>query len=135
MENRVENIEKDPNNDLFLITTATTKSYVEENSFDKMENNIIRKSKARAKYLIICTGIKHIKPQIKNFEDYDGNGIWHCPHCDGFETVNKKLIVIASDNENNKAIDYAKVFLGWTKDITLFIQQSFKIKMIKQSVI
>ena len=88
---------------LFLITTATTKSYVEENSFDKMENNIIRKSKARAKYLIICTGIKHIKPQIKNFEDYDGNGIWHCPHCDGFETVNKKLIVIASDNENNKA--------------------------------
>ena len=128
VENKVENIEKDTNNDLFLITTATAKSYVEGNNFDKIKNNVIRKNKARAKYLIICTGIKHIKPQIKNFEDYDGNGIWHCPHCDGFETANKKLIVIASDNENNKAIDYAKVFLGWTKDITLFIQQSFENK-------
>ena len=56
MENKVENIEKDPKNDLFLITTATTKPHVEENNFDKMENNIIRKSKARAKHLIICTG-------------------------------------------------------------------------------
>ena len=27
-----------------------------------------------------------------------------------------------------KLIDYAKVFLGWTKDITLFIQQSFENK-------
>src|SRR3982751_5540065 len=42
VENKVENIEKDPNNDLFLITTATTKPHVEENNFDKMGNNIIR---------------------------------------------------------------------------------------------
>src|SRR4029078_6045405 len=36
VENKVENIEKDINNDLFLITTVTTdttKSYVKENNF------------------------------------------------------------------------------------------------------
>ena len=52
-----------------------------------------------------------------------GNGVWHCPHCDGFEATDKSLVIIASDNINNKAIDYAKVFLGWTKDITLFFQR------------
>ena len=128
VENKVEKIEKDTNNNLFLITTITTtttnKSSIEKNNVNQIEENIIRKSKAKAKYLIICTGVRHLKPHIKNFEVYDGNGVWHCPHCDGFETVNKKLIIIASDNENNKAIDYAKVFLGWTKDITLFIQAS-----------
>ena len=66
--------------------------------------------------------MQHQKPNIKNFEEYHGNGVWHCPHCDGFETTDKKLVIVASDNTNNNALDYAKVFLGWTKDITLFFQ-------------
>lgn len=52
-----------------------------------------------------------------------GNGIWYCPHCDGFATTDKKLITIASNEKNNEAIEYAKLFLGWTKDITVFIQK------------
>ncbi len=119
----VEKVEKDStNNDLFLITTSTatkTKTTIENNA----ERDIDIKRKAKAKYLIIATGIQHQKPIIKNFEEYHGNGVWHCPHCDGFETTDKKLVVIASDNTNNKALDYAKVFLGWTKDITLFFQR------------
>src|ERR671927_1461329 len=77
----------------------------------------------RSKYIIIATGIKDIKPTIKNFEKFDGNGAWHCPHCDGFQTTNKKLAIIAS---GKGSISYAKEFLGWTKDIIVFIQQGEK---------
>jgi thioredoxin reductase len=78
-----------------------------------------RKS-VKVKYIIIATGIRDVKPNIKNFEKFDGNGIWHCPHCDGFQSTNKKLVIITS--KKNNPLRYAKEFLGWTKEITLFIQ-------------
>jgi thioredoxin reductase len=114
---KVEKVEKDSYNDLFLITT--TKSI----KISNQEPDTSRKRIAKSRYLIIATGIQHQIPNIKNFEEYLGNGVWHCPHCDGFEATDKSLVIIASDNINNKAIDYAKVFLGWTKDITLFFQR------------
>lgn len=78
-----------------------------------------RKS-AKAKYIIIATGIRDVKPNVRNFEKFDGNGVWHCPHCDGFQSTNKKLAILTS--KGNNALRYAKEFLGWTKEITLFIQ-------------
>ncbi len=119
VEEWVEKVEKDYDNNIFLITTIAKK----ENDDNHGKDNTIKR-KASAKYLIIATGVTHVQPNIKNFEEYLGNGIWHCPHCDGFETTGKKLIIIASDNENNQALKYAKIFLGWTKDITLFFQRS-----------
>jgi thioredoxin reductase len=79
-----------------------------------------KRTSVRSRYIIIATGIKDVKPTIKNFEKFDGNGAWHCPHCDGFQTTNKKLAIIASGKES---ISYAKEFLGWTKDIIVFVQQ------------
>jgi thioredoxin reductase len=79
-----------------------------------------QRTSVRSRYIIIATGIKDVKPTIKNFEKFDGNGAWHCPHCDGFQTSNKKLAIIASGKES---ISYAKEFLGWTKDIIVFVQQ------------
>lgn len=119
VEERVEKVEKDHDNNIFLITTITKK---EEKG--GLIDNIITERKAKAKYLIIATGVTHIQPNIKNFEEHLGNSIWHCPHCDGFETTNKKLVIVALDNKNNQALKYAKIFLGWTKDITLFFQRS-----------
>ncbi|MBA3977984.1 MAG: NAD(P)/FAD-dependent oxidoreductase [Nitrosopumilus sp.] len=116
IEKKVEKVEKDYDNNFFLITTATTK----ENGKD---DDMSKSRKARAKYLIIATGVEHVKPDIQNFEEFYGNGVWHCPHCDGFEATNKKLAIIASDNKNNEAIKYAKTFLGWTKDVKLFFQR------------
>ncbi|MER5175987.1 MAG: hypothetical protein ABJB73_09465, partial [Candidatus Nitrosocosmicus sp.] len=118
----MEKVEKDNENDLFLITTLTSTSEStttttttinkKENNNQEGDNNFNKK--ARARYVIIATGIQHLTPDIMNFEEYDGNGTWHCPHCDGFQATNKKLVIVASDNKNNKALDYAKVFLGWT---------------------
>ena len=112
----MEKVEKDFESNLFSITTKKTT----DNGQDQSN---AQKRKAKSRYLIIATGIHHQKPNIRNFEDYYGNGIWHCPHCDGFEATNKKLIIIASSDNKDEALDYAKLFLGWTKDITLFLQR------------
>ena len=96
-------------NNLFLITTS--------------KQNKDKNRKDRSKYLIItAAGIQYSKPNIKNNEDYDGRGVWRYPHCDGFETTDKILIIIAFNNKNNEALDYAKVFLGWTKMLLYFFK-------------
>ena len=116
MDGEVEMVERDFQSKLFSITTKKTTD-------DGQDQGSPQKRKAKSRYLIIATGIHHQKPSIRNFEEYYGNGIWHCPHCDGFEATNKKLVIIASNNIIDESLDYAKLFLGWTKDITLFLQR------------
>lgn len=87
-------------------------------------NTDSEKSISKARYIIIATGVQDSKPNIKNFELFDGNGAWHCPHCDGFQTTNKKLAIITY---GKNTIPYAKEFLGWTRDITLFIQGNYEL--------
>ena len=48
----------------------------------------------KARYLIIATGVQDSKPNVRNFEMFEGNSAWHCPHCDGFQSINKKLAII-----------------------------------------
>jgi thioredoxin reductase len=116
IDGEVEKVERDFESNLFSITAKKA-------TINGQEQYNAQKRKAKSRYLIIATGIHHQKPGIRNFEEYYGNGIWHCPHCDGFEATNKKLVIIASDNNKDEALDYAKLFLGWTKDITLFLQR------------
>lgn len=85
---------------------------------------------AKAKYLIIATGVQDSKPNIENFETFDGNGAWHCPHCDGFQTTNKKLGIITY---GKNTISYAKEFLGWTRDITVFVQGNYQLTDIDRN--
>ena len=55
---------------------------------------------------------------------FEGNSAWHCPHCDGFQSINKKLAIITY---GKNSISYAKEFLGWTRDITVFIQGRYEL--------
>jgi thioredoxin reductase len=117
-------IEKDYNSNLFLIKTKGDKNKKERTKSTFQESIDGKKNiKVKARFVIIATGVEHTAPKIKNFEEYNGNGIWHCPYCDGFETTNKKLVIIAYGNKYNEALDYAKIFLGWTKDIKLFLKK------------
>lgn len=72
-----------------------------------------------ARRVVIATGVRDIKPSIENFEKFDGDGAWHCPHCDGHEAAGKRLALIVSCE---KPLSYAKEFIGWTRDITIFPQ-------------
>ena len=80
--------------------------------------------KAKARYIILATGVKDSKPNVRNFEIFEGNSAWHCPHCDGFQSINKKLAIITY---GKNAIPYVKEFLGWTRDITVFMQGKYEL--------
>jgi thioredoxin reductase len=99
------------------------------NIFYELRTNS-RQPIAKAKYLIIATGVQDSKPNIENFEIFDGNGAWHCPHCDGFQTTNKKLGIITY---GKNTISYAKEFLGWTRDITVFVQGNYQLTDIDRN--
>jgi thioredoxin reductase len=73
----------------------------------------------RVKFVLIATGVRDVKPKIQGFERLDGDGAWHCPYCDGHEASGKRLLVIVS---GDRALAYVKEFLGWTRDITIFLQ-------------
>lgn len=73
-----------------------------------------------ARYLVTATGVQDVKPAVKNFAKFDGDGAWHCPHRDGHEATGKRLALIVRAGDSPLA--YAKEFFGWTRDITIFLQ-------------
>ena len=54
--------------------------------------------KFEAKTIIIATGNKKVKPNIKGINEFDGKGISYCAICDGFFYRNKNLVVIGNGN-------------------------------------
>lgn len=57
------------------------------------ENNLYRASS-----IILATGNKKNKPNIKNIETFEGKGVSYCAVCDGFFYKNKSIVVIGSGN-------------------------------------
>ena len=65
---------------------------LEENLFKvtTTENDYI------AKAVIIATGNKKIRPNIKGIEEFEGKGVSYCAICDGFFYKNKNVVVIGN---------------------------------------
>ena len=94
-----------------------------------------------AKSVIISTGNKKLKPNIKGINEFEGKGISYCAICDGFFYRNKKVAVIGS---GEFAFSEAKMLSNVVKDITILtngeqiksVRNNFKIntKKIKKIV-
>lgn len=94
-----------------------------------------------AKSVIISTGNKKLKPNIKGINEFEGKGISYCAICDGFFYRNKKVAVIGS---GEFAFSEAKMLSNVVKDITILtngeqiksVRNNFKIntKKIKEIV-
>ncbi len=69
-----------------------------------------------ARRVLIATGTADRKPDIPNFEEYEGVSAWHCPACDAYEYTGKKIAVV-SWGENMAG--YALNFLTYTDSITV----------------
>lgn len=54
------------------------------------------KEKYTSKTVIIATGNKKLKPNIKGIEEFDGMGISYCAICDGFFYRGKNVVVIGN---------------------------------------
>ena len=70
----------------------------------------------KAKSVILATGNKKNKPNIKNMDKYEGKGISYCAICDGFFYRNKNVAVIGN---GDYAIAEAKDLKNIAKSITI----------------
>ena len=73
-------------------------------------------NKFEAKSVILATGNKKNKPNIKNMDKYEGKGTSYCAICDGFFYRNKNVAVIGN---GDYAIAEAKDLQNIAKSITI----------------
>jgi thioredoxin reductase len=70
----------------------------------------------RGRGLILAAGIEYDLPPIPDVLKYAGISIWHCPECDGYKTLGKKVVVIGTGRGT------AEMALGvtvWSHHVTL----------------
>lgn len=84
---------------------------------EKMEFNVkTLDQEYQAKVIILATGNKKLKPNIKGVEEYEGKGISYCAICDGFFYRKKSVVVIGS---GNYAISEASELKNVTPDVKI----------------
>lgn len=78
----------------------------------KKENDIFivetEKDNYESKSVIIATGNKKLKPNIKGIEEFEGKGISYCAICDGFFYRKKDVVVIGNGKFAIKEADDLK---------------------------
>ncbi len=74
------------------------------------------KSLYETKSIILATGNKKNKPNIKNIDDFEGRGVSYCAICDGFFYRNKKIAVVG---DGNYAISELNELVNLTDKITI----------------
>lgn len=120
----------------FRVSEVTSIEYQQDGFNVKTPEN-----EYNAKSVIISTGNKKLKPNIKGINEFEGKGISYCAICDGFFYRNKKVAVIGS---GEFAFSEAKMLSNVVKDITILtngeqiksVRNNFKIntKKIKKIV-
>ena len=70
----------------------------------------------KSKVVILATGNKKTRPNIKGIEEFEGKGISYCAICDGFFYKNKNVAVVGS---GNYAILETMELIGVAKNITI----------------
>lgn len=95
---------------------------------ERMEYTIkTLKTTYEAKVVIIATGNKKLKPNIKGFDEFEGKGISYCAICDGFFYRKKNVCVIGN---SNYAISEAEELKNVTPNVTILTNGD---KLIKET--
>jgi thioredoxin reductase (NADPH) len=69
-----------------------------------------------AQRILLAIGIKDVWPQIPGLESCYGETVHVCPDCDGYETLDKKTVVVGS---GRKAVGMALALTTWTTEIVI----------------
>ena len=71
-----------------------------------------------ARRVLLATGVVDVEPTLPNVKDAIRSGlVRHCPICDGFEVIGKKVAVIG---RGSKGINELRFIQHYTQDIALF---------------
>jgi thioredoxin reductase len=71
----------------------------------------------RARRVVLAYGVKDTLPDIPEIEHYYGKSVHHCPDCDGYESREQRIGVIAW---GKPAVALALKMLQWTDDVVVF---------------
>ncbi len=71
----------------------------------------------RARRLVLAYGVRDTLPDIPEIDRYYGKTVHHCPDCDGFESRDQRIGVIAW---GKTAVGLALKMLQWTDDVVVF---------------
>ncbi len=69
-----------------------------------------------AKKLVIATGLVNDLPEVPGFRELWGNGVYHCPYCDGFEHRDRPMAVYGRGRAGK---GFALEMTVWSRDVTL----------------
>lgn len=71
---------------------------------------------AHARRLLLAIGLKDVWPRVPGIRPVYGANAHVCPDCDGYECVDKKVVVIGT---GRKAVGMALNLTTWTRDIII----------------
>ena len=98
----------------------------------EIETNL---NKYSCKAVIIGTGNKNLRPNIKGIEEYEGKGISYCAICDGFFYKDKNVAVIGNGKyaikEANDLKNIAKSVKILTNGLEMEEETEFEVKSLK----
>ena len=69
--------------------------------------------------LLLATGLRDRTPDCPGFHEFYGTSVHHCPDCDGFESLGKRVAIL---RPGKKGVGYALEFLTWTDQLTLITE-------------
>ena len=70
----------------------------------------------RARRVVLAYGVRDKLPDVPEVERYYGSSIFHCPDCDGYEVMGKRVGVIGW---GKKAVGLALKLLTWSDQLTV----------------
>ena len=88
-------------------------------SMDNLEHFKVSTSNAayESKAVLLATGVKQVKINVKGLESFEGKGVSYCSTCDGFFYRNMKVGILGY---KDYAIHEAIELQAFTKNITIF---------------
>lgn len=72
---------------------------------------------ARARKVILATGLRDLLPDVPGFAELWGTGVFHCPFCHGWEVGGQPLAIYG---RGARAVHLATLLRGWSDDLVLF---------------
>jgi thioredoxin reductase len=76
---------------------------------------------ARARGVVLATGVRDVLPEVPGFRELWGNGVFHCPYCHGWEVAGLPLGIYG---KGEAALHFATLLRAWSSDIVLFTDGS-----------
>lgn len=66
--------------------------------------------------LLLATGLKDVTPNCPGFRELYGASVHHCPDCDGYEVIDKRVVVLGRGNET---VGFTLSLLTWTEKLVV----------------